>query len=33
MDESDLRSDVRYLGSSENEAWKKFRPVRDGGSK
>ena len=23
MNESDLRSDVRYLGSSENKAWKK----------
>ena len=29
MKESDLRSDVHYLGSSENKAWKKFRPVRD----
>ena len=29
MNESDLRSDVHYLGSSENKAWKKFRPVRD----
>ena len=26
MNESDLRSDVHYLGSSENKAWKKFRP-------
>ena len=25
MNESDLRSDVHYLGSSENKAWKKFR--------
>ena len=24
MNESDLRSDVHYLGSSENKAWKKF---------
>ena len=29
MNESDLRSDVHYLGSSENKAWKKFRPVQD----
>ena len=29
MNESDLCSDVHYLGSSENKAWKKFRPVRD----
>ena len=30
MNESDPRSDVHYLGSSENKAWKKkFRPVRD----
>ena len=28
MNESDPRSDVHYLGSSENKAWKKFRPVR-----
>ena len=27
--ESDPRSDMHYLGSSENKAWKKFRPVRD----
>ena len=27
MNESDLRSNVHYLGSSENKAWKKFRPV------
>ena len=27
--ESDPRSNVHYLGSSENKAWKKFRPVRD----
>ena len=26
MNESDLRSDVHYLGSSENKAWKKVRP-------
>ena len=25
MDESDPRSDVHYLGSSENKAWKKFQ--------
>ena len=25
MNESDLRSDVHYLGSSENKAWKKSR--------
>ena len=24
MNESDLRSDVHYLGSSENKAWKKL---------
>ena len=24
MNESDLRSDVHHLGSSENKAWKKF---------
>ena len=29
MNERDPRSDVHYLGSSENKAWKKFRPVRD----
>ena len=29
MNESDLRSDVHYLGSSENKAWKKYKPVRD----
>ena len=29
VNESDPRSDVHYLGSSENKAWKKFRPVRD----
>ena len=29
MDESDSRSNVHYLGSSGNKAWKKFRPVRD----
>ena len=28
MDESDPRSNVLYLSSSENKAWKKFRPVR-----
>ena len=26
MNESDPRSDVHYLGSSENKAWKKFIP-------
>ena len=25
MNESDLRNDVHYLGSSENKAWKKFK--------
>ena len=29
VNESDLRSNVHYLGSSENKAWKKFRPVGD----
>ena len=30
MNESDPRSDVHYLiCSSENKAWKKFRPVRE----
>ena len=29
MNESDPRSNVHYLGSCENKAWKKFRPVRD----
>ena len=29
VNESDPRSDVHYLGSSENKAWKQFRPVRD----
>ena len=29
VNESDPRSDVYYLGSSENKAWKKFRTVRD----
>ena len=29
MNEIDPRSDVHYLGSSENKAWKNFRPVRD----
>ena len=28
MIESGPRGDVHYLGSSENKAWKKFRPVR-----
>ena len=28
MNESDPRSDVHYLGSSENKVWKKFRPVQ-----
>ena len=27
--ESDLRSNEHYLGSSENKAWKIFRPVRN----
>ena len=26
---SDLSSNKHYLSSSENEAWKKFRPVKD----
>ena len=29
VSESDPRSNVHYFGSSENKAWKKFRPVRD----
>ena len=29
MNASDPRSDVHYLGSSENKARKKFRPVPD----
>ena len=29
MNESDPCSDVHYLCSSENKAWKKFRPVRE----
>ena len=29
VNESDPRSNVHYLGSSENKAWKKFWPVRD----
>ena len=29
MNESDPRSNVHYLGSSENKAWKKFKPVWD----
>ena len=29
VNESDPRSNVHHLGSSENKAWKKFRPVRD----
>ena len=29
VNESDPRSNVHYLGSSENKAWKKFRPVWD----
>ena len=28
MNESDLRSDVHYLGSNENKAWKKKIPYR-----
>ena len=27
--ESNLRSNEHYLSSSENKAWKKFKPVRD----
>ena len=30
LNESDPRSNVHYLGSGENKAWKKFRPVRTG---
>ena len=29
VNESDPRSNVHYLSSSEKKAWKKFRPVRD----
>ena len=29
VSESDPRINVHYLGSSENKAWKKFKPVRD----
>ena len=29
VNESDPRSNVHYSSSSENKAWKKFRPVRD----
>ena len=29
MNESDLRSDVHYLGSSENKAWKKKKKKND----
>ena len=29
VNESDPRSNLHYLGSSEYKAWKKFRPVRD----
>ena len=29
MNESDPRSNVHYLGSSENKACKKFRLIRD----
>ena len=29
VNESEPRSNVHYSGSSENKAWKKFRPVRD----
>ena len=29
VNESDPRSNMHYLGSSENKAWKKLRPVRD----
>ena len=27
VNESEPRSNVHYLGSSENKAWKKFRPI------
>ena len=30
MNESDLRSDVHYLGSSENKAWKKKKKKNSG---
>ena len=30
MNESDLRSDVHYLGSSENKAWKKKKKKYSG---
>ena len=30
LNESDPCSNVHYLGSGENKAWKKFRPVRTG---
>ena len=33
MNESDPRSHLHYLSSSENKAGKKFRPVRDGSIK
>ena len=29
VNESDPRSNMHYSSSSENKAWKKFRPVRD----
>ena len=29
VNESDPRSNVHYLGSSENKKWNKFKPVRD----
>ena len=29
LTETDLRSNVHYLSSRENKAWKKFRAVRD----
>ena len=33
VNESDPRSHLHYLSSSENKAGKKFRPVRDGSIK
>ena len=32
MNESDLRSDVHYLGSSENKAWKNDHDLCDTGA-
>ena len=31
MNESDLRSNVHYLGSSENKAWKKKKKKKNSG--